>query len=170
MVGSARAALDGSTARARLGERDRPGSNRSSPEVCDISAAGAVSPGMKKSLLALGVIAALAGGLAPRAEASCVPLTAAQKRAAADAIFDGVALEGPTASGVQRFRVSRYLKGSGPRIVRVDTGFKRRADGTGSITSISLYVRRGERWRIFADGSTSKILTSNQCAGSRKLP
>ena len=85
-------------------------------------------------------------------------------------IFDGLALEGPTGTGVQRFRVTRYLKGRGPRVVRVNTGFIRRADGTGTITSVSLLVRRNERWRIFARGSAKKVLQSNVCDGSRKLP
>lgn len=49
--------------------------------------------------------------LAADAYASCVPMTVAQQRARADVIFDVVALNGPTPSGVQRFRVTRYLKG-----------------------------------------------------------
>ena len=109
--------------------------------------------------------------LASAAAASCVPLTPAQQRARATVIFDGVALEsGPTSTGVQRFRVTRYLKGSGPRIVRVNTGHVRRPDGTVTVTSVSLLVKRNERWRIFARGSANKVLQSNVCAGSRKLP
>jgi hypothetical protein len=103
------------------------------------------------------------------AQASCVPTTAAQQRARADVIFDGVALEGPTASGVQRFRVTRYLKAGGPRIVRVATGHIRRADGTGSVTSVSIVAARGQRWRIFARGSARRVLQSNVCDGSRPL-
>jgi len=64
-------------------------------------------------------------------------------------IFNGIALENPTPTGIQRFRVSRYLKGRGPLIVRVSTGNIRRADGTGSVTSVSIVVHRGERWQIF---------------------
>ena len=97
------------------------------------------------------------------------PSTPAQQRARAAVIFDGLALEGPTATGIQRFRVSRYLKGRGPRIVRVNTGHIRRADGTGTITSVSLFVKRNDRWRIFARGSAQKVLQSNACDGSRKL-
>ena len=102
------------------------------------------------------------------AQASCVFSTAAEQRARAQVIFDGVALEGPTMTGVQRFRVSRYRKGTGPRIVRVQTGTIRRPDGTGSTTSVSLYVKRGERWRIFARGSASRILKTTLCDGSRR--
>jgi hypothetical protein len=112
-------------------------------------------------------VAAVAIVAAP-AQASCLPLTAAEQRARAHVIFDGVALEGPTATGVQRFRVSRYLKGAGPRVVRVATGTIRRPDGTGSTTSVSLVVRRGERWRIFARGSATRILKTSLCDGSRR--
>jgi hypothetical protein len=120
---------------------------------------------------ALVFAAALLGALlvAPEAYSSCIAQTLAQQRAAADVIVDAVALEGPTATGVQRFRVVRYRKGSGPRVVRVATGTVMRSDGTGSTTSVSLFVKRGERWRIFARGSAGKVLRSNLCDGSRRL-
>jgi anti-sigma factor RsiW len=38
--------------------------------------------------------------LAASAAASCVPMTPAQQRARADIIFDGVALDGPTPTGI----------------------------------------------------------------------
>jgi hypothetical protein len=106
--------------------------------------------------------------LASSAYASCIPLTPAQQRARANVIFDGVALDNPTATGIQRFRVTRYLKGRGPRIVRVNTGYVRRADGSGSVTSVSIIVRRGERWRIFGQGSAWRVVQTSVCAGSRE--
>ena len=105
---------------------------------------------------------------AATARASCLPATAAEQRARADVIFDGVALDGPTATGVQRFKVTRYRKGRGPAIARIQTGTIRRTDGTGSTTSVSLVVKRGERWRIFARGSARKVLQTNLCDGSRR--
>jgi hypothetical protein len=120
-------------------------------------------------LLVLASSVAAAGVLASTAQASCVPMTAAQQRARADVIFNGVALEGPTATGIQRFRVTRYLKGHGPQFVRVSTGNIRRADGTGSVTSVSISVRRGERWRIFAQGKPPRVVKTTLCDGSRKL-
>ena len=114
------------------------------------------------------LVVALALLLASSAVASCLPSTPAQQRARADVLFDGVALEGPTATGVQRFRVTRYLKGRGPAVVRVATGAIRRPDGTGSTTSVALYVKKGERWRIFARGFSRKVLQSNVCDGSRR--
>jgi len=118
------------------------------------------------ALLAAAVAAVV---LAGSAQASCVPSTVAENRARASVIFDGVALEGPTRTGVQRFRVIRYLKGSGPAVVRVNTGHIRRADGSGTLSSVSLMVKRGERWRIYARGSATGILQSNMCTGSRRL-
>ena len=126
---------------------------------------------MRKRVL-ISIVAALAAALfvsVSAAFASCIYATAAEHRARADVIFDGVALEGPTATGVQRFRVTRYLKGRGPTIVRVNTGNVRRSDGTtGSVTSVSIVVKRGERWRIFAQGSPRTILRTTVCDGSRK--
>jgi hypothetical protein len=123
---------------------------------------------VKKQFLASLAAAALGTFFAAEAEASCIPLPPAQQRARADVIFDGVALESATASGVQRFRVVQYLKGRGPRIVRVSTGNIRRADGSTSVTTVSLIVRRGQRWRIFARRGTGGILRTSVCAGSRR--
>jgi hypothetical protein len=89
--------------------------------------------------------------------------------ARAAVIFDGVALAGPTATGVQRFKVTRYRKSRGPAIVRVQTGHRVFADGSGSTTSVSIVVRKGQRWRIFARGSARKILQTSVCDGSRRL-
>ena len=120
--------------------------------------------------IALVVVGAMTAALlgAATAQASCIFMTSAEQRARADVIFDGVPLEGPTATGVQRFKVTRYLKGRGPGIVRVSTGVVRRADGSGSTTSVSILARRGERWRIFAQGSSRRILRTSVCDGSRK--
>jgi hypothetical protein len=122
----------------------------------------------KRLAILLGVAMTAALLLATAGRASCILTTAAEQRARADVIFDGVALEGPTATGIQRFRVTRFLKGRGPDIVRVQTGTIRRPDGSGSTTSISLFVKRGERWRIFARGSARRTLRTNVCDGSRR--
>jgi hypothetical protein len=103
--------------------------------------------------------------------ASCIgPLTGKQLEARADVIFVGVALEGPTPTGIQRFRVDRYLKGTGPEIEPVATGVVARPDGTGSITSVSVDVKAGERWQVYATKpSESDVLETSECAGSGKL-
>ena len=124
---------------------------------------------MRRALLALGatVVVVLVG--AATVQASCIYQTPAQQRARADVIFDGVALDSPTATGVQRFKVTRWLKSRGPAIVRVQTGHKVLPDGTGSTTSVSIVVRKGQRWRIFAQGSPRRILQTTVCDGSRRL-
>jgi hypothetical protein len=124
---------------------------------------------MAHRLLVLAWIAVVLLIGAATAEASCIQQTAAQQRARADVIFDGVALEGPTATGIQRFRVNRYRKGRGPAVVRVQTGNRIFDNGTLSITSVSIIVRKGQRWRIFARGSAAKVLQTNVCDGSRRL-
>lgn len=121
---------------------------------------------MTKISLILALAAALA--LPATAAASCIPQTPAQQRAAAAAIFDALVLEGPTSTGVQRFRVVRSIKGTVPRVARVATGVVRKADGSGSVTSVSVLAKRGERWRIFAI-RRGTILETNVCLGSRRL-
>lgn len=118
---------------------------------------------------AAALAAAAALVLPPVAAASCIRSTPAEQRARANVIFDGVALENATATGVQRFRVTRYLKGAGPRIVRVDTGEIRRADGSATLSTVSIHVERGERWRIYSRGSARRVLPTNSCEGSRRL-
>lgn len=107
--------------------------------------------------------------LAPAAAASCVPITAAQQRARAHIIFNGVALDGPTATGIERFRVIRYLKGKGPKIVRISTGRKRYPGGGGVTTSVSIDARRGQTWRIYARRLRPGIFQTTVCDGSRRL-
>src|SRR5436309_10991132 len=123
---------------------------------------------MRKRVAVAFVVVATTAVLATSALASCIVMTPAEQRARAEVIFDGVALEGPTATGVQRFRVTRFLKGRGPSVVRVQTGTIRRADGSGTTTSVSLFVKRGQRWRIFARGSAQKVLQTNLCDGSSR--
>jgi hypothetical protein len=125
-----------------------------------------ISP--RSLLLGVGVAVA-AAVLASTAAASCLATTAAAQRAHADVVLDGIALEGPTATGIQRFRIIRYRKGSGPQVARVSTGNIKRPDGSGSTTSVSIIVKRGQRWRIFARGSSSGVLHTSVCDGSRIL-
>jgi hypothetical protein len=117
--------------------------------------------------LLLGV-AAVSAWLSAPASAKCLPATAQQQRARATVIFDGVALDNPTGTGVQRFRVTRYLKGHGPHIVRVNTGVIQHADGSVSFSSESLRVHRGEHWRIYGSGVATGIISTSLCAGSRR--
>jgi hypothetical protein len=123
---------------------------------------------LQPRILIFGIIVATLV-LAPSAAASCVRMTAAQQRARADIIFNGVALDGPTTTGIERFRVVRYLKGTGPKILRLRTGRKRYAGGGGVTTSVSIDARRGETWRIYARRLRPGIFQTTVCDGSRRL-
>jgi hypothetical protein len=107
--------------------------------------------------------------LAPSAAASCVPMTASQQHARAQIIFNGMALDGPTATGIERFRVIRYLKGKGPKVVRLSTGRKRYPGGGGVTTSVSIDAERGQTWRIYARRLRPGIFQTTVCDGSRRL-
>jgi hypothetical protein len=118
------------------------------------------------------VILVVLGGLAapPSAFALCVPSTEQERMAWADVIFEGTALEGSTETGVQRFRVSRYLKSGGPEVVSVQTGRWVSTSGFSGGSSISINVEAGTEWRIFGRGSPGAILDTNTCLGSKPLP
>jgi hypothetical protein len=123
---------------------------------------------MTRGVLALVAAATVAVIGAGNAQASCIFQTPAEQRARADVVFDGVALDRPTATGVQRFRVTRYLKNRGPSVVRVQTGHRVFPDGSGATSSVSIVVGKGQRWRIFAQSSPRRILRTSVCDGSRR--
>jgi len=122
---------------------------------------------MTRLLLVAAVVAAAFPAVA---SASCILMTAAEQRERADVIFEGIALDNPTTTGVQRFRVTRYLKGKGTNVLRVATGETRGAGGGGTVTSVSLHVLRGQKWRIFGRGSSARVLRTSVCDGSKRLP
>lgn len=121
---------------------------------------------LKRGIVAVALIAAVAPGVA---SASCILMTPAEQRARARVIFEGVALDSPTTTGVQRFRVTRYVKGTGPKFVRVSTGEVKHAGGGGIVTSVSIHVVRGERWRIFSIDPARKVMRTSVCDGSKRL-
>jgi len=122
---------------------------------------------MTRLLLIAAVVAAAFPAVA---SASCIRMTAAEQRGRADVIFEGIALDNPTSTGVQRFRVTRYLKGKGTKVLRVATGETLDAGGGGTVTSVSLHVVRGQKWRIFGRGSSARLLRTSVCDGSKRLP
>lgn len=107
--------------------------------------------------------------------ASCVGLTARQEFRAARLVFDGTMLPGPTAmashrqvlSSPARLRVTKYLKGRGPRIVRVRTAVTSTKRGV-TVNSEGILPIVGQRWRIYTDRSRQPLPTSD-CNGSRAL-
>lgn len=124
---------------------------------------------MNRALVIAAAAGAIAAALAGTARASCIPQTEEQQTARADVIFLGTALEGPTSTGKQRFRVEEYVKGSGPAVVAVSTGVVRNADGTGSVISVSVVASAGERWRVYASRRADDVLETSVCAGSTHI-
>ena len=119
--------------------------------------------------------------LAPAAHADCIAQTEAEATQRADVIFEGVVLPGRTLPGTPnlespyRFRVERYLQGSGPSEVTVASGI--RSDGVfhyspssqsgGTIaTSVDFSVQAGQRIVVFATSEPEGFLSSNACSGS----
>jgi hypothetical protein len=63
---------------------------------------------------------------------------------------------------------SRYLKGSGPRTVKVQTGVRVR-NGQIQMSEDGILPSAGQRWEILSS-STRTPLQSSTCLGSRRLP
>ena len=105
--------------------------------------------------------------------ASCAGLTRGQQLAAARLVFSGRFLAGPTVrldgrdvlASPARMRVSRYIKGRGPKLVRVTTAVTPRR----LIAEDGIAAQAGERWVIYTDSRRGPYETST-CAGSRRLP
>jgi hypothetical protein len=112
-------------------------------------------------------------GTAAGAAGVCAAMSASAYLAGARAVFIGTALGGPAAEAGSagavllspaRFRVIRYLKGSGPRVVTVQTALT----SQGSVMADSedgIQPRAGQRWKIYTTSLHMPYLTSI-CGGS----
>lgn len=107
--------------------------------------------------------------------ASCAALSPAQQLAAAHRVFVGVMLPGPSTrlgprrvlGSPARMRVERYLKGHGPRVVRVDTAVTIESNAT-RVQEDGIEPRAGERWKIYTQ-SRSQPFDTSICAGSTRV-
>lgn len=83
-----------------------------------------------RRLILVGVVAAALAAPAS-ASALCAASSERQQFQRAEVVFVGIAMRGPNANGrllsPARFWVVRYLKGTGPKVVRVQTGSRERA-------------------------------------------
>jgi hypothetical protein len=116
--------------------------------------------------------AAPAASSPPATVASCAGLTHREQFARARVVADGRMLRGPAGrQGVlfspARIKVARYLKGHGPRILRVQTAIRRTATGIAG-NDAGIEPAGGQRWLIYASRSRQPLATSI-CAGSRRL-
>lgn len=91
-----------------------------------------------------------------------------------DVVFEGVALDGPTGARAllspARFRVVRYLKGSGSNAVEVKTDTERQGRLIGQVAG-GFNPAPGEAWRIYAQGSPGDVLKvgSSTCGPTERL-
>src|SRR5689334_19304298 len=135
--------------------------------------------GRSRSLAILAAAAALAVAAPATAHATtCVrPGTGSPPARSADVIFDGVVLSGPRLAvtgdllSPARLQVVRYVKGHGPRIVRVATSFGQGAIGT-PVLAGGFMPEPGEALRVFgrtprgAGSSTARgVLEPEVCGG-----
>lgn len=107
------------------------------------------------------------------AKGSCIATSPAELASRAGTVFEGEALPGRTGfNGIlvspALFRVSEYLKGSGPDEVAVETGLIETGFGFRG-TSVSIEPRAGERWRIFTPSGIGGIVLTTTCDGSGVL-
>jgi hypothetical protein len=113
-----------------------------------------------------------AAGPGEGSAASCAALPPGGALAQARVAFVGVALPGPTARlgnrrlliSPARMRVRRYLKGTGPRIVRVQTG----VFGDGAFGSEGIDPAPGERWIVYTRSERPPYATG-VCDGSKRI-
>jgi hypothetical protein len=84
----------------------------------------------------------------------------------------GTMLAGPTAHiggkdllvSPAKVRVSRYMKGHGPKVVRVLTGIQ----SANTVNAEGIAPRVGQRWLIYSSSNAAPYATSI-CAGSSLL-
>jgi hypothetical protein len=138
---------------------------------------------MKRSLCGLAVGMLLAGcgtsspSLTPARQtavaASCAAVSPAQQFAMARLVFLGRMLPGRSTPAGKvlgspaTVRVVRYLKGNGPRTVRVATAVTITGSGV-SVAEDGIEPRVGEIWKIYT-GSRLQPFATSICGGSRMI-
>ncbi|HET6865353.1 MAG TPA: hypothetical protein VFH80_05495, partial [Solirubrobacteraceae bacterium] len=105
--------------------------------------------------------------------ASCAAVSPAEQFKMARRVFIGVMLPGPTTQdGVlgspAPMRVERYLKGHGPRTVKVVTALRIEPGGGVTGGSEGIEPKAGQWWKIYADSRHQPFATS-VCSGSRRV-
>jgi hypothetical protein len=107
------------------------------------------------------------------AAGSCIAASPSAELAGARVVFIGTALSGPVAdagsagavlASPARFRVARYVKGSGPSVVTVQTALT--VEGNGVIANEDgIEPRAGQRWTIYTT-SLRMPYQASDCTGS----
>jgi hypothetical protein len=108
--------------------------------------------------------------------ASCAAVSPARQFADARLVFVGTMLPGPATVidgrrvlvSPARLRVRRYLKGHGPKTVRVMTAVSLIGNNSTAVAEDGIEPRAGERWKIFATSRRQPFDTSI-CTGSARV-
>jgi hypothetical protein len=123
--------------------------------------------------VSLAAIALIGGPSASSQSSACVVQTEKQLRGQARVIFDGIAMRGPTYRGEiltpARFRVLRYWKGHGERVVLVQTRTRKLRHGIYATVFERIDPHRGEHWRIYGRRAQNGVVQTEFCAGSGRL-
>jgi hypothetical protein len=125
--------------------------------------------GAKHSILAAAALVLLP--LTVSAAPACPALTASQAFARADVVFVGVAQRGPVATNgllttPVRFKVVRFLKGSGPSVIQVAGGPRTEGIGFIDLAGAGVRTRAGQKWVVYAKGSSAGIVETSSCYGT----
>lgn len=156
--------------------RTVPGFRSMLARACLAAAAALAAAGCAGTSPAAPSSVVTSGTVVQGTAASCAGLNRSQQLAAAKVVFDAVLLPGATAPNTRgalaspaRARVERYLKGSGPAVVTVQTAIETLPGGATRVTEDGIRPHAGEHWQIDASGTTEPYATSI-CLGSRRLP
>ena len=111
----------------------------------------------------------------PKGSSASCTVRPGEASAHAKTILIGTMLGGQTAgTGTARVlvtpakvRVTKYVRGGGPDVVRVDTGVSLDS-GVARVEEDGIMPAPGQRWMIVSD-SKHPPLTTSVCAGSRQL-
>jgi hypothetical protein len=104
----------------------------------------------------------------------CAAATSSEYFAEARIAFSGTMLAGPVADlgghrvlvSPARVRVTRYLKGNGPKIVMVATGVLPGGGSGADVSEDGIQPRAGQHWKIYTSASRMPYDTSI-CDGSK---
>lgn len=101
--------------------------------------------------------------LSGTAFASCIgPLSISEYKDMADVVALGTVKN--SFLNYYIFSIEKYYKGIGPKEIKV-TG----KESKDTVTSIDYSLERNKTYLLFLNGSTTQVLKTNQCMGSREI-
>lgn len=118
---------------------------------------------LRRTLVLAAAVAFFGAGALHAHAYSCAMSSEAAALREADVVFEGIALPSSVPAGLpqgpSRFRVAKYLKGSGPEIVTVSHSFYPNA---------GVHHRAGDRMVVYAHRDGDRLVTS-ECSGTYRV-